>query len=190
SNHVSEQADCEAREAIGESDLVQVTPIQLLTAYAALVNGGHLFRPEPGPAANFRSVERAQLEIAAQHRAVIVEGMAGAVRYGTARTAKLDSLPLTILGKTGTAMPAKGFRTNGWFIGFAGPFQSNRELDASQVELAVLVLLPRAHGSEAAAAARPIFETFANLTKETQESIINKPEESQTNSAIRNSQSA
>jgi cell division protein FtsI/penicillin-binding protein 2 len=45
SNHVSEQADCEAREAIGESDLIQVTPIQLLTAYTALVNGGRLLAP-------------------------------------------------------------------------------------------------------------------------------------------------
>ena len=190
SNHRAEQADCEAREAIGESDLIQVTPIQLLTAYAALVNGGHLFRPEVGSAENFSAVERAQINIAPQHRAVIVEGMAGAVRYGTARTAKLDSLPLTILGKTGTAMPAKGFRTNGWFIGFAGPFQSNREIDESQVELAVLVLLPRAHGSEAAAAARPIFETYANLTNGKQESGVSKPEAAQTNSAIRNSQSA
>ncbi len=190
SNHVAEQADCEAREAIGESDLIQVTPIQLLTAYAALVNGGHLFRPEVAGAENFRPVERAQIDIAAQHRAVIVEGMAGAVRYGTARTAKLDSLPLTILGKTGTAMPAKGFRTNGWFIGFAGPFQSNRELDESQVELAVLVLLPRTHGSEAAAAARPIFQTFATLTNGKQEANARKNEGAQTNSAIRNPQSA
>ena len=190
SNHVSEQADCEAREAIGESELIQVTPIQLLTAYAALVNGGHLFRPEVGPAGNFRSVERAQLEIAAPHRAAIVEGMTGAVRYGTARTAKLDSLPLTILGKTGTAAPAKGFRTNGWFIGFAGPFQSNRELDESQVELAVLVLLPRAHGSEAAAAARPIFETFANLTNGKPENNASKSEGAPANSATRKSQSA
>jgi stage II sporulation protein D len=190
SNHVSEQADCEAREAIGESDLIRVTPIQLLTAYAALVNGGHLFRPEAGPAENFRSGERAQLEIAAQHRAVLVEGMAGAVRYGTARTAKLNSLPLTILGKTGTAAPAKGFRTNGWFIGFAGPFQSSRQLDESQVELAVLVLLPRAHGSEAATAARPIFETFANLTSGKQENNVSKSGGAQTNSGPRNSQSA
>lgn len=190
SNHVSEQADCEAREAIGESDLIQVTPIQLLTAYTALVNGGRLFKPEVAGVENFRSVERAQLDIAAQHRAVIVEGMAGAVRYGTARAAKLDSLPLTILGKTGTAMPAKGFRSNGWFIGFAGPFQSNRELDESQVELAVLVLLPRAHGSEAAAAARPIFETFANLTNGKPENNTSKSEAAQTNSAPRNSQSS
>lgn len=190
SNHVSEPADCEAREAIGESDLIQVTPIQLLTAYTALVNGGHLFRPEVGSAENFSSKERPQIDIAAQHRSVIVQGMAGAVRYGTARTAKLDALALTILGKTGTAMPAKGFRTNGWFIGFAGPFQSNREIDESQVKLAVLVLLPRAHGSEAAAAARPIFETYANLTNGKPEDTGNKSEGAQTNSAIRNSQTA
>src|SRR4029434_82667 len=109
---------------------------------------------------------------------------------GTARTAKLDSLALTILGKTGTAMPSKGFRTNGWFIGFAGPFQSNREIDESQVELAVLVLWPRAHGWDAAAAARPIFETYATLTNGKKESTVGKSEEAQTNAAIRDPRSA
>src|SRR5690349_22711409 len=59
-------------------------------------------------------------------------------------------------------MPAKGFRSNGWFVGLAGPFQSSGEIDASQINLAVLVLLPRTHGSEAAMVARPIFETYAN----------------------------
>jgi len=59
-------------------------------------------------------------------------------------------------------MPAKGFRTNGWFIGFAAPFQSSRDLDPSQVDLAVLVLLPRAHGAEAAAIAKPILAAYAN----------------------------
>src|SRR5262249_7897123 len=97
SNHVSEQADCEAREAVGESDLIVVTPIQLLTAYTALVNGGHLFQPAINSSENFHPVERAQINIAANHRAVITEGMAGAIRYGTARNAKLDSLPLTSL---------------------------------------------------------------------------------------------
>jgi SpoIID/LytB domain protein len=190
SNHVSTQADCEAREAIGESDLIQVTPIQLLTAYTALVNGGHLFRPEVGSAEDFRPVGRAQIDIAAQHRSVIVQGMAGALRYGTARNAKLDTLPLTILGKTGTAMPAKGFRTNGWFIGFAGPFQSNRELDESQVELAVLVLLPRAHGSEAAAAARPIFEAYAAVTNGKDQGNGKQPDAAHPDPAIPNSKSA
>src|SRR6185436_10949655 len=104
-------------------------------------------------------------------RAIIVDGMRGAISYGTARTAKLDSLPLTIFGKTGTALPAKGFRSNGWFVGFAAPFQSRGEIAASQINLAVLVLLSRAHGSDAATVARPIFETYANQASgETQRS--------------------
>lgn len=161
-NHVSTQADCGARSAVGESDHVQVTPLQLLTAYAALVNGGHLYQPRVAAANDFQPVERARIDIAEAHRTIITEGMAGAIRFGTARSARLDSLPLTIIGKTGTAMPAKGFRSNGWFIGFAAPFESNRKTEPSQIDLAVLVLLSRAHGSEAAAVAKPIFEAYAS----------------------------
>ena len=161
-NHVSETADCAAREGIGESDHIVVTPIQLLTSYAALVNGGHLYRPQFGDAENFSSIERANINIAPPYRTIITEGMAGAIRYGTARSARLDQLPLTIIGKTGTANPPQGFRTNGWFIGFAGAFQSDRQLESSEVKLAVLVLLARAHGSQAAEVARPIFAAYAN----------------------------
>src|SRR6185503_9314242 len=89
--------------------------------------------------------------------------MGGAVRYGTARKARLDSLPLYVLGKTGTALPAKGFRSNGWFVGLAGPLQSAREAEPADLKLAVLIFLPRAHGAEAAALARPIFEAYANV---------------------------
>src|SRR5215470_11568040 len=165
SNSTADQADCRERLAIGESDHIQVTPVQLLTAYAALVNGGHLFSPRIASSDQFRAVERSNINIAPQHRAIIVDGMRGAIRYGTARAAKLDSLPLTIIGKTGTAMPVKGFRSNGWFVGFAGSFQSNGEIEASQSDLAVLVLLSHAHGSQAAELARPIFEMYANEGK-------------------------
>ena len=160
--NVTDESDCLERSAVGESNHIQVTPIQLLTAYAALVNGGHLFKPQVAEANHFQPVERSNINIASQHRAIIINGMRGAISYGTARAAKLDSLPLTIIGKTGTAMPATGFRNNGWFVGFAGPFQSNGELHPSSIDLAVLVLLPRAHGSDAAKLARPIFETYAN----------------------------
>jgi stage II sporulation protein D len=159
---VTDDSDCLERSAVGESSHIQVTPIQLLTAYAALVNGGHLFKPQMGEADHVRAVNTSNISIASQHRAIIVDGMRGAISYGTARAAKLDSLPLTIIGKTGTAMPAKGFRNNGWFVGLAGPFQSNGELDPASIDLAVLVLLPRAHGADAAKLARPIFETYAN----------------------------
>jgi stage II sporulation protein D len=160
--NVADESDCLERAAVGESNHIQVTPIQLLTAYTALVNGGHLFKPQVASGNDFRPVERSSISIASQHRAIIIEGMRGAISYGTARAAKLDSLPLTIIGKTGTAMPATGFRNNGWFVGFAAPFQSSGELDPSRLDLAVLVLLPRAHGSDAAKLARPIFETYAN----------------------------
>ncbi len=162
SNHASRQSDCDAREAIGESDHIQVTPIQLLMAYTALVNGGHLFQPRLTGDGQIERVERAAIDISPQHRAIITEGMAGAVRYGTARKARLDSLPLFILGKTGTSPPAKGFRTNGWFVGFAGASKPTGELAASEIDLAVLVLLERSHGSEAAALSKSIFEAYAN----------------------------
>ncbi|HYX31414.1 MAG TPA: SpoIID/LytB domain-containing protein [Pyrinomonadaceae bacterium] len=161
-NHISGQADCNARQAIGETDTVQVTPIQLLTAYTALINGGHLYEPRITSAGNFEAIERTRINVADEHRVIITEGMAGAIRYGTARSARLDALPLTIIGKTGTANPPKGFRANGWFIGFAAPFQSNREIDPAKVNLAVLVLVRRAHGSQAAELAKPIFAAYAN----------------------------
>src|SRR5712692_2310068 len=158
------QADCNAREAIGESDHFTVTPIQLLAAYAALVNGGHLLEPRVANANEFEPAERGRVDIAPQHRAIITEGMLGAIRYGTAKSARLDSVSLPIIGKTGTSLPAKGFRTNGWFVGFASPARSpaSRELEPapSEVDLAVLIFLPRSHGAEAAALATPIFEAY------------------------------
>jgi stage II sporulation protein D len=163
---VADEPDCLERAAVGESNHIRVTPIQLLTAYAALVNGGHLLKPQMVSGNRFQPVGRSNISIASQHRAIIVNGMRGAINYGTARAARLDSLPLTIIGKTGTAMPATGFRNNGWFVGFAAPFQSTGELDSSQIDLGVLVLLPRAHGSDAAKLARPIFETYANKIRQ------------------------
>ena len=164
--NASLRGDCDAREAIGESDHIQMTPIQLLTAYSALVNGGRVFPPRLASASSFQAHERTRVEVAPQDRAVIIEGLSGAVRYGTAKTAGLNSLPLRIIGKTGTSLPAKGFRANGWFVGFAGlPSSSadrNGPLGPGEIDLAVLVLLADSHGSEAAALAKPIFETFAN----------------------------
>ena len=161
-NHGSDQGDCTAREAIGESDHIQVTPMQLLTAYTALLNGGHLLQPQAASADSFSATERARVNITPQEHQIISNGMDGAVRYGTARKARFDLLPLHVLGKTGTALPSKGFRNNGWFVGLAGPLQSTRAAGPEDLKLAVLVFLPRAHGADAAVLARPIFEAYAN----------------------------
>jgi SpoIID/LytB domain protein len=185
------QSDCDARAAIGESDHIQATPIQLLTAYAALVNGGHLFQPRVVSAKALNPVERNFITIAPEHRAIITEGMRGAMRYGTAKSAHLDSLPLSILGKTGTSLPTKGFRPNGWFVGFAAPLRKpvsdspapDGEPAPNEIDLAVLVFMTRSHGAEAAALAKPIFEAFANV-HHVDANIA------PSNSAIRNPQSA
>ena len=188
-HHASPQSDCDAREAIGESDHIQVTPIQLLMAYTALVNGGHLFQPRLGNDGQFAPVERATIEISPRHRAIITDGLAGAVRYGTARSAHLDALPLYIMGKTGTSLPPKGFRPNGWFVGFAGAPQPKSEPGSADIDLAVLVLVGRSHGAEAAALSKSIFEAYAGARSQT-----GKPEtvsvSTNDNPAIPNSKSA
>ena len=160
-NHASVQSDCSAREAVGESDHIQVTPIQLLVAYTALVNGGHLLQPRAGNDRVTGPLERATIDISPRHRAIITEGMAGAVRYGTARSAHLDSLPLYIMGKTGTSVPPKGFRSNGWFVGFAAESKPQGEPQPEQVDLAVLVLIEQSHGAEAAEVSKSIFQAYA-----------------------------
>jgi stage II sporulation protein D len=148
------------RNALGEGNYLQATPIQLITAYSTLVNGGRLFTPRVASAKDFHPQSRADLLIAAEHRTVIVEGMRGAVVYGTAKNAGLDSLPLNIIGKTGTSAPNRGFRSQGWFVGFASdPAAVN--VSPESVELAVLVFLYKGHGAEAAGVSRSIFEEYA-----------------------------
>jgi stage II sporulation protein D len=164
-----------SENAIGESADLQATPIQVLDAYSALVNGGHLFTPRVAPARGYVPELRSNVTINDEYRSLIVKGMRGAVRYGTAETAGLYSLPVYIFGKTGTATQINGFRSQGWFVGFASPPASSEPPDGSKAEresapqnvkLAVLVFLAKAHGSEAAQVARPIFEEYARTASE------------------------
>ncbi len=143
------------QSALGEGPFLQVTPVQMATAYAALFNGGALLKP------NYDGIRkvRAQLNIDDKERAVLLEGMRGAVSFGTAAKADLDSLPGYIIGKTGTSTQLGGFRSQGWFAGIA--FKPNALPDAGNAQLVVVVYLKNSHGADAAELARPIFEEFA-----------------------------
>jgi|GEM_PF-297159 len=147
-----------ARDALGESDHLLVTPVQLITAYAALVNGGHLYRPQRSTDRNMIPQERLRLNIAPEHRAALAEGMRGSVKYGTASKAGLGSLPVYVFGKTGTSTSSVRWRTQGWFVGFAAEKSPVGPPRAEQVAIGVLVFLKRAHGSQAAEVAKPIFD--------------------------------
>ncbi len=151
--------------ALGEGAQTEVTPIQLLRAYSALVNGGHLLVPQIAPAAGFVAQHQTELSIDDEHRQTILKGMRGAVRYGTAERAKLHALPLYVLGKTGTATPAGGFRTHGWFVGVASRLDESPTVPENTL-LAVVVFLKRAHGADAADLARPIFEAYLQATRQ------------------------
>ena len=158
--------------AIGEGRTLQVTPIQLLTAYAALANGGHLFRPAAGSDVGFTPTIVSEVPIDAGERRILIEGMAGAIVFGTAQKANLNSLPITVIGKTGTSRPLQGFRFNGWFVGLS--FPSGKMTDAGNAQLGVVVFLRNAHGAEAAELARPIFDEFSPTT-----TSANRPSEPQ-----------
>ena len=80
---------------------------------------GHLLTPRLGSSRGFVGKRQSDLAIDEDQRLMIVKGMRGAVRYGTAETAGLYKLPTYIFGKTGTATQLDGFRSQGWFIGFA-----------------------------------------------------------------------
>src|SRR6185369_2191298 len=137
---------------LGEGSFLQATPLQMATAYAALFNGGALLKP------NYDGVRkvRAQIHIDDKERSMLLDGMRGAVTFGTAEKANLDSLPVYIVGKTGTSTQLGGFRTQGWFVGIA--FEPDAPPDPENAQLLVVVYLKNAHGSDAAKLARPIFE--------------------------------
>ncbi|HEV3468772.1 MAG TPA: SpoIID/LytB domain-containing protein [Pyrinomonadaceae bacterium] len=149
-----------AAEMLGESERLRVTPAQLVTAYAALFNGGRLLVPARHGPEDFAPQERARLRVDEAHRALLLEGMRGAVSYGTASRAGLSTLPVRVFGKTGTSTPPEGFRPQGWFVGLATD-TSAAEAPPESVRVAVLVYLRRGHGADAAVLARPVFAAYA-----------------------------
>ncbi len=152
------RGDWSARDALGESERLLVTPVQLLAAYAALVNGGHLYRPQLSTGPSLIPQEKLRLNIAPEHRAILIEGMRGSVKYGTSSKADLDALSVYVFGKTGTSTASNRWRTQGWFAGFSAEKNPTGAPRPEQIKLGALVFLTRAHGSQAAEVAKPILE--------------------------------
>lgn len=149
-----------AGDVLGEGDHLLVTPIQLARAFAAITNGGHLYRPQLAVSKDFIAQPTARINIAAPHRAILVNGMRGATSYGTAVSAGLDRLNVEIYGKTGTSTSSNGFRTQGWFVGIMDDARPGGLSKPESVRLVVLVFLRRAQGAESALLARPVFEEY------------------------------
>lgn len=143
--------------AIGNDERVLVTPIQLLRAFTALVNGGQLIRPRVADASKFAAQAVRNLNLNSAHRAVLIEGMQGCTQYGSAAEAGLDKLPFDVIGKTGTSGASNGFRTQGWFVSFLLNRKNAKTVQPEDLNIGVLVFLKRGHGTEAATVAADFY---------------------------------
>jgi stage II sporulation protein D len=159
------------RDAVGEGKDITVTAIQLLTAYAALLNGGRVYRPQQVEAGTFTEDKQRTLAIDPGHRRMLIEGMRAAVEYGTARESGLANLPLFVFGKTGTSAASNGFRRQGWFAGLAADLGSGLDAPPEAIRLGVVVFIKRGHGSECAAVSRRIFEAYVQETRNRQSAL-------------------
>ena len=139
------------RFAVGDSHEIRVRPAQLIAAYASLANGGRLYEVSNTPHL------RNSIPLTAAYRRLVLEGMRGAITYGTARESGLKSLPIHVVGKTGTMLNGLGGE-QGWFVGLAS--QTENAQAPQDFNLAVLVYLKEGKGAASAAVAEPIFAAW------------------------------
>ena len=109
-------------------DGVLVTPLELATAYRWLAV--RLAAPHP------EGTGRPPASAAAQ---VVRDGLQDSASFGMAGAASLGGVP--IAGKTGTASPASGGQSHGWFVGLA-PSDAPHAI--------IVVYLPAGPGADAA----------------------------------------
>jgi len=108
--------------SIGQGDL-SVTPLQIAVANSVFANGGTLFRPHlleaiesPKPIDNAEYIIRKDL-VSQENINIVREGMRRTVTSGSAQ--KLQVLPVTSAGKTGTAQWDTRKPNHAWFTAFA-----------------------------------------------------------------------
>jgi len=149
--------------AVGQG-LVEVTPLQIARAYAAIANGGTLYRPQLvdhvallDEISYTMTPEATPTEIDPEVLAFIRQGMCGVVTstYGTAEYVFRDSLLLDevgVCGKTGTAQNPAG-DAHAWFVAYA---------PAAEPEIVVAIVIENAGEGSAVAAplARRILEYY------------------------------
>jgi len=139
--------------AIGEGTSIQVTPIALLTLISGIANHGRFLRPKFDT-----SLPAQTLGALPDNRnlTLVREALRQCVKIGTATAVITPGLE--IAGKTGTPVHLDGWRTHGWFVGFA-PFE--------RPEVAVVVFVLEGQGrTDAAPLAKKILEKYFELKYE------------------------
>ena len=128
--------------SVGQGD-VQVSPLQLAVAYAALANGGRVLRPHLGERIEdsegrviqeFRPRARKRIRLDQQNRQAIIDGLRAAASgpNGTS-TSVFKGFPIPIAGKTGTAEKGIGRADQSWYVALA-PYPSFRYVVVATAE--------------------------------------------------------
>ena len=136
--------------AIGQGDLL-VTPMQVHGYLTAIANGGNLLAPrlalgavKPGGAIDYFPTKLIRnVAVSAENLAIVREGMRETIVSGSARS--LNSLPVAVAGKTGTAQWRNDKANHAWFVAFA-PYD--------RPDFAITVLVEE--GGEGSSIAAPI----------------------------------
>jgi len=101
--------------------VVQVTPIQIARAYAAIANGGYLVTPHlvKKGEENLSDKKRIKIEIDPKNIELIKRGLRKVVESGTGVSINygISNLP-PVSGKTGTAEDGEGGLDHAWFVCF------------------------------------------------------------------------
>ena len=150
--------------AVGQGD-VQVTPLQLARAYAALANGGALVRPHVGGKVvdvhgnvvrRIKPSPQHHLSISPETRSVILGGMHRAAdEAGGTSYPVMGTFPIPVAGKTGTAQ-RDGQQDQSWY-GVIAPYGNPQIVVTATVERG-------GFGVESAAPiARAILERYFHL---------------------------
>ena len=120
--------------SVGQGD-VQVDPLQLAVAYAAVANGGYVVRPHLGERVEdsegrviqeFRTPARRRLSIQPEYRQAILDGLrAAAGSPGGTSYPVFKDFKIPVAGKTGTAQKGGGRADQSWYVGLA-PYPNPR----------------------------------------------------------------
>ncbi len=116
--------------SIGQSDL-QVTPLQVAVGYAAIANGGTLYKPQlmqkviDGSGSDAKVIQSFNPEVTGhlgidqQNLEIVREGMRDGVEKDYGGSHVLADLPVAVAGKTGTVETGKAGYFNTWSSSFA-----------------------------------------------------------------------
>ena len=156
---------------------ISVTPIQLITAFSAIINGGILIKPRiiksitdsKGNLISISEKEEIRRVISEKTSQRMKSLLKGVVEEGTGELAKLSYI--SIGGKTGTSKKlVNGKYTSDYFSSFAGFFP----VENPQIVCLIIVNAPK-EGKYGGKVAAPIFKNIAEKLIEIEPSLIDSP---------------